>query len=271
MDLRSLVSRPAVLMLSLLLPAVAPAGAPEPAAASAAPSAPESAQELLRRIDQRMSFTSDYKGVVRILEKRKDGTEWAAEMQVYRRDSSQNFLMLVTQPRNMAGGGYLRVGDNMWEFNSGVGQWVRTTRRANIIGTIACEGDFDRSRLSEDYEAKDEGKEVINGLPYHKLQLTARPTAEVPFPLLRLWVDKDLNIVKRVGYAPSGRVLRTDIVRGYQRIKDPATQKYVYHYREVLELEEEEGTQLVVRYEDVQLAPLNPNVFTKRWLEGRLR
>ncbi|MFY0565154.1 outer membrane lipoprotein-sorting protein [Archangium lansingense] len=272
---RALVSARA-LALSVLLPAMAGAAEDKspstpPAAAPAPTASAASANELLRLIDKRMSLASDYKGVVRIREIRKDGVERAIEMNVYRRDSTQNFLMLITQPRNMAGGGYLRIGGNLWEYSASTGQWVRTTRRANIVGTIACEGDFDRPRLSEDYDAKEDGSETIRGTPFRKLLLTAKQGAEVSFPLLRLWLDADNNIVKRVGYAPSGRTLRTDVVRGYQRLKDPVSGESVLHYREVLELEEEEGTQIIVRYEDVQLAPLDANIFTKTWLEGRLR
>lgn len=278
---RALVSARA-LALALLLPALAeaadvkpaspPASAPVPAPAAPGPAVAASApNELLRLIDKKMSLASDYKGVVRIREIRKDGTERAIEMNVYRRDSTQNFLMLITQPRNMAGGGYLRIGGNLWEYSASTGQWVRTTRRANIVGTIACEGDFDRPRLSEDYDAKADGEETVRGTVFRKLLLTAKEGAEVSFPLLRLWLDGDNNIVKRVGYAPSGRTLRTDVVRGYQRLKDPVSGESVLHYREVLELEEEEGTQIIVRYEDVQLAPLDANIFTKTWLEGRMR
>jgi hypothetical protein len=239
--------------------------------AKAAEAVKDPPQEVLRLIDKRLSFASDYKGVVRMREIRKDGVETALELQVYRRDSAQDLLFLITKPRNMAGGSFLRIGKNLWEYDPSVGQWNRTTRRGNIVGTIACEGDFDRSRLSEDYDATDEGVESINGTPYRKLSLKAKADAAVNFPLLRLWVDPDYNIVKRIGYAPSGKVLRTDLVRGYQRVKDPLSNRLVYHYSEVLEMESEEGTRLVVRYEDVELAPLSPNIFTKTWIESRSR
>lgn len=253
---RFLVS--SVLVLALL-PALALAGEKE------------SPDDILRAIDKRMAFTSDYKATVRLREVRKDGVERVSELQVYRRDSSQNLLYLITKPRNMAGGGYLRIGRNLWEFNPSQGQWERVTRRANIVGTISCEGDFDRSRLREDYLPKDEGTETVEGTAYRKLLLTAKPDAEVTFPLMRIWVDSDHNIVKRVGMAPSGKTLRTDIIRSYQRVKDPVSGDLVYHYREVLEFEEEEGTRLEVKYEAIELAPLDANIFTKSWLEGRLR
>ena len=224
------------------------------------------AQQLLKSIDKRMSFSSDYKGTVRMREIRKDGVERALEMLVYRRDKTKDLLFVLTQPRSLAGGGYLRVDMNLWEYNPLVGQWQRTTRRANIASTITCESDFDRSRLDEDYTAKEEGEEFIDGTAYRKLLLTARPDVDITFPLLRIWVDPDHNIVKRIGYSPSGRVLRTDIIRSYQRLKDPASGEYVYHFKEVLEFEEEEGTKIIVDYGGVELAPLSPNIFTKAWL-----
>ena len=84
-------------------------------------------------------------------------------------------------------------------------------------------------------------------------------------------MDPDLNIVKRIGYAPSGKPLRLDSIRSYQRLKDPLSGEYVYHYKEVIEQEAEEGTKMMVRYDDVVLAPLDPSIFTKSWLEARSR
>lgn len=262
MNPRSLVSSWA-LVLAVLLPALAGAADKSPAKVSA--------QELLSLIDKRMSFTSDYKGTIRMREIRKDGVERALEMVVYRRDTTKDLLFVLTQPRSMAGGGYLRIEKNLWEYNPLVGQWERSTRRANLVGTIACEGDFERSSLSEDYQAKDEGVETVDGTSYRKLLLTANSGLEVTFTQLRLWVDPDGNIVKRIGYSPSGKVLRTDLIRSYQRVKDPASGELVYHYKEVLEFEEEEGTKMVVHYDEVELAPLSPNIFTKAWLEKRNR
>lgn len=259
---RSLVSSWA-LVLAVLLPALA--GAADKAAEK------PSAQDLLAAIDKRMSLASDYKGTVRMREIRKDGVERALEMLVYRRDKTKDLLFVLTQPRSMAGGGYLRIDMNLWEYNPLVGQWQRSTRRANIASTITCESDFDRSRLNEDYTAKDEGVETNDGTPYRKLLLNARPGVDITFPMMRIWVDPDNNVVKRIGYSPSGRVLRTDIIRSYQRLKDPATGESVYHFKEVLEFEEEEGTKIIVHYDDVELAPLSPNIFTKAWLEGRNR
>lgn len=258
-------SRRLAVVLAVLLPALAGA-APKEAEAKL------SAAEVLQRVDGRMALKSDFKSTVRLREKRKDGTENLLEMLVYRRDSSRDLLIYITKPRNMAGGGYLRIGRNLWEYDPSVGHWQRTTSRGNIVNTISCEEDFDRSHLSESYDVKDEGEEVANGTKFRKLYLTVKPGQEVSFPHLRIWVDADFNIVKRVGYAPSGRALRTDVIRGYQKLKDPAADdRPVYLLREVLEVEEAEGTQLTVRYDEVELGPLNRNIFTKTWLEGRFR
>ncbi|MFP2910975.1 outer membrane lipoprotein-sorting protein [Pyxidicoccus sp. 3LFB2] len=225
---------------------------------------------LLSHIDKKMSFTSDYKGVIRLFETRKDGAKRAMEVHVYRREKANDLLFLSTQPRHLAGMGTLRIGRNLWDYDPTTGSWRRNTQRTNLLNTFTCEADFDRSRLAEDYSAVDEGNDTVGGVAYRKLLLTAKNTM-VTFPLMRLWVDPQNNIVKRVGYTSSGRTLRTDIVRSYQRIKDPASGAMVLHFKEVLETEEEEGTQMLVRYDEVTLAPLDANIFTKAWLEARRR
>ncbi|MBZ4422261.1 outer membrane lipoprotein-sorting protein [Myxococcus sp. RHST-1-4] len=229
-----------------------------------------SPEELLRHIDTKMSFTSDYKGVLRLFETRKDGAKRAMEVHVYRREKSNDLLFLSTQPRHLAGTGTLRIGRNLWDYDPTTGAWRRLTQRTNLLNTFSCESDFDRSRLAEDYAAVDEGDDTVNGVAYRKLLLKAR-NAQVTFPMMRLWVDPQNNIVKRVGYTSSGHTLRTDIIRSYQRIKDPLSGNMVLHYKEVLETEEEEGTQMLVRYDEVTLAPLDANIFTKAWLESRIR
>ncbi|AKF80241.1 outer membrane lipoprotein-sorting protein [Myxococcus fulvus] len=262
-------------MFALSLAPLAPAAQKEEKPAEAKPAeskAAVAAEEVIRRVDARMALKSDFKSTVRLREKRKDGTEALLEMLVFRRDSSKDLLIYITKPRNMAGGGYLRIGRNLWEYDPSVGHWQRTTSRGNIVNTISCEEDFDRSHLLETYEVQDEGEETAAGTKFRKLFLKVRPGMEASFPQLRVWVDPDYNIVKRVGYAPSGRVLRTDVIRGYQKILDPAADnRPVYLMREVLEVEEAEGTQLTVRYDEIELAPLSPNIFTKTWLEGRFR
>lgn len=230
-----------------------------------------SAQALLESIDERMSVRSDYRGTVRIRTRLKNGTENVAEVQVFRRDASEDLLLLFTRPQQQRGGGYLRIGRNLWEYDPVAGRWERRTRRSAIVSTFTCESDFDRSRLAEEYEGKEEGAETVGGVTFRKLYLTGRPGKEVTFPIMRLWVDPDGNVVRRIGYAPSGRVLRADTIRGYQRLKDPSTGKYFFHLKEVVEEIEELGVTVIVRYDEVQLSPLQANMFTKAWFETRTR
>lgn len=244
-----------------------------PAAEAKAPAADskESLHDYMSRLDKRMTFTSDYKGIIRVVGISKINSETAVELNVYRRDTTQDLLILTVKPKYMSGNGYMRIGKNLWEYYPASGQWTRITARANISGTFTCEADFEKPRYAEAYEAKDEGQETVDGVSYRKVFLVVKPGIEVSFPQVRLWIDPDLNIVKRIGYAPSGRPLRTDYIRSYQRLKDPATGEFVYHYKEVLEEEAEEGSRMLVRYDEVTLAPLDPNIFTKSWLETRAR
>lgn len=229
----------------------------------------QTAQEVVAQIDASMNTTSDYKAKAYVREKRPDNTERAVEFTVYRSDID-DLLFFVSAPPSLAGTGYLRIGKNLWEYSALAGQWERRTRRADIIGTITCESDFDRSRMAIDYNATEEAPEEVNGAKYRKFLLKAKPGVEVTFMSLRIWVDSDLKIVKREGYAPSGKPLRTDIIKAYMRLKDPKTGKSFLHFREVFERQAEGGTVAVISYDAVELEPLNKTIFTKAWLEGRM-
>ncbi|MGA9525187.1 MAG: outer membrane lipoprotein-sorting protein [Myxococcaceae bacterium] len=250
-------SRSFSLLAATLLTAVPAAAADDP-------------QEILRKIDAQLSFASDYKSVAKVRERRADGTEQALELVIYRRDRTSDLLFLVKRPSSMAGSGFLRIGENLWEYSVVAGQWERRTRRADIVGTLLCESDFDRSRLSVDYDGVEEKPEVIKGETYRKFLLKAKPGVELTFDSLRIWVDKDLKIVKRIGYAPSGKPLRTDIIRSYQKVRDPISGREVLHMRDVIERQEEQGVTNSLRYDDIVLSPLPENLFTKTWFEGQL-
>ncbi len=230
----------------------------------------QKANETLAAIDERITFKGDYTGLVKVREIRKDGTDTTMEFRVHRRDATNDFLLFTIQPPNSAGTGFLRIGENLWFYSSTVGQWSRSTRRASVTSTVACQSDFDRSTLALDYEAKDEGVDELNGKKFRKLYLTAKPGRDPLFLRMHMWVDQDNNVAKKVGYAPSGRVLRTDIVKSYGRTKEPSG-RVVTFPREVSEYAEEEGVEGVVRYEQVDLNPLTPNIFTKAWLESKSR
>ena len=75
------------------------------------------------------------------------------ELLVYRRDNEDKLIFLFTKPKAEQGKGYLRLDKNLWIYDPAVGKWERRTERERIGGTDTRRGDFDESRLADEYEA----------------------------------------------------------------------------------------------------------------------
>lgn len=227
--------------------------------------------DLLSQIDERRRLGEDVKLLVYVEEKQKDKLV-AQEMVVYRRDAEEQFVMMVTRPRPEHGKGYLRVERNLWSYDPRIGRWERRTERDRLSGTNMRRSDLDTTHFARDYQIEKVTPEVVGKTRTRKLSLKARPGAEVPFPVLVLWVDDEDAVLKTEEYALSGRLLRTTYVVSYEKVESKSQGRTVILPREIRILdavEKDRATTLV--FKGFSMETLQPNLFTKAWLEGRSR
>jgi hypothetical protein len=230
-------------------------------------------EELIALIDDRQRSSGDYSSVVFIDQKEKDGSAKAFEARVYRRDADDKWMILFTKPKAEAGKGYLRIEKNLFLYEPALGKWERQTERASIAGTGSRRDDFDESRLSEEYGAVFVADETLGKFKVHRIKLTAKPGVEVASPIVELWVDQDTrNVLKRQESALSGKLLRTAYYPAWDKMFSKSKGADVYVPREIRVFDEvEKGNGTVVVLRDVKLDPLDPNMFTKAWLESQSR
>ena len=255
-------------------PAV-PTGAP-PAEAALPPPGPLDAAQmhtLLTIIDDRQRNTGDYKALAFIEQREKDKNDVFFETVFYRRDGSDQFLILFLKPKTEAGKGYLRIEKNLWMYDPGTGKWERRTERERIGGTNSRTDDFDPIYLARDFEATYVGSEKLGQFGVHHLKLVAKPGAKVADPLVELWADQATgNILKQQGSALSGRLLRTAYYPKWEKIFSESKNAAVYYPKEIRifdEVEKENRTTVLI--DKVDLRPLEKNIFTKAWLESKSR
>jgi hypothetical protein len=230
-------------------------------------------KELIALIDDRQRNSGDYSSVVFIDQKEKDGSAKAFEARVYRRDADDKWMILFTKPKAEAGKGYLRIEKNLFLYEPALGKWERQTERASIAGTNSRRDDFDESRLSLEYTAAFVADETLGKFKVHRIKLTAKPGVEVASPIVELWVDQDTrNVLKRQESALSGKLLRTAYYPAWDKMFSKSKGADVYVPREIRVFDEvEKGNGTVVVLRDVKLDPLDPNMFTKAWLESQSR
>lgn len=252
----------ALLTLSLLL---APG-------AARADMAPDEVQALLREIDERQRAPGDYKALALIEQKRGGEADAIYQSAIYRRDESERFMILFIRPRSEAGKGYLRIERNMFMYDPTVGKWERRTERERLMGTDTRRADLDEWRLAEQYEGRFLADEKLGRFDVHHLELTAKEDARVPYPKMHVWVDADShNVLKRQDYALSGRLMRTAYYPKWKVLTAPNGQEVRYPEEMRIFDEVEKGNRTSVVITQLDLRPLDPNIFTKAWLESRSR
>jgi len=243
------------------------------APAPARPLEQEATDRAIRTIDERERNSGDWKALVYMEAKEKDKTDVVYELVVYRRDKEQKLVFLFLEPRTEAGKGYLRIEKNLWFYDPRVGRWERRTERERIGGTDTRRGDLDESRLSEEFTARWEADEKLGKYDVHKILLTARPGVDVAFPSVRLWVDQATgNVLKRQELALSGRLMRTAYYPRWKKVYSESKRADVWYAEEMRFYDEvEKANQTLVLIKSIDLRPLDPNLFTKAWLESKSR
>jgi hypothetical protein len=228
---------------------------------------------VIRTVDERERNSGDWKALVYMEAKEKDKTDVVYELMVYRRDKERKLVFLFLEPKTEQGKGYLRIDKNLWFYDPRVGRWERRTERERIGGTDTRRGDLDESRLAEEYTASWEQDEKLGKYDVHRILLTARPDVDVAFPTVRLWVDQATgNVLKRQEMALSGRLMRTAYYPRWKKVRSESKKADVWYAEEMRFYDEvEKANQTLVLIKSIDLRPLDPNLFTKAWLESKSR
>lgn len=251
-------------LLSLLLIAA-------PAAAAAL--SDEEMLNLLLLIDDRQRNSGDYKSLIYLEQKEKDKSDVVREALVYRRDADDKLMILFTKPKGEAGKGYLRIDKNLWSYDPGTGRWERRTERERIAGTDSRRADFDESRLAEEYTPKYEAEGKLGAYETHQLTLNAKEGIDVAYPVVKLWIDKaSSNVLKRQEFALSGRLLRTAYYPKWKKVFSASKKADIWYPPEMRFYDEvEKANSTVVLIKQIDLNPLEANLFTKAWVESKSR
>ena len=233
----------------------------------------EEMRAILKELDDRQRSSGDYQALVFIDAKEKGKTDVAYEAVIYRRDDDDKLVILFLKPKSESGKGYLRIDNNLFLYDPTVGKWERRTERERIGGTGGRRNDFDESRLAEEYDPEYVGEEKLGKFGVYHLKLVAKKDANVAYPILHLWVDKETkNMLKAQDVALSGRLMRTSYYPKWQKLYSEDKKADIYFPREIQIYDEvEKGNKTVIVMRAVDLKPLDKSIFTKAWLESKSR
>lgn len=251
--MRSLHRVRALFALTLLSAAVTPVGAAvEP-----------DFDAILAEIDAIGNFSdTDFSAVYTIISEKPGEEREVTQARLFRRDVTDQFLILILQPEVQRGQGYLQVDENVWFYDPQSRQFERTTIRENIQSSDAQNADLDRSTYREDYDvvAWEEGR--LGNFDVYIVDLQAKHT-DVAYDRVRIWIRTDQTLIlKQEDYSVNGRLMRTLLYPRYERVGDKLLPKQVLILDE---LNQGERTQFTMT--DATTRTIPDSVFSKAYLE----
>ena len=231
--------------------------------AAAALSAEPDFKQMLEDIDKLGSFDdTDFSCVYTFVSEKPGEETEVTQARMFRRDSREQFVMLILKPDYQKGQGYLKVDDNVWFYDPESRKFTHSSMKENVQNSEAKNSDMDGLSLSEDYEVGswEEGK--LGNFDVYILNLVAL-NDEVSYPRIKLWVRPDRNIVlKEEDYSLSDRLMRTSYFPKYVQVGS----KFVPAQILIVDnLQEGEKTQLTMK--NPSTAALPDSVFSKAYIE----
>ena len=173
------------------------------------PPAPRTGAEILRRMEaNRVSDGSIVVMTMTIQGRRGDRTISA---KTWSRNITDSFTEYLA-PARERGTKMLKLGDQLWTYSPDTDRTILISGhmlRQSVMGSdMSYEDMMEDPVLVNDYNAKIDGEETLNGRPVWILELTAKKEG-MAYAKRRLWVDKERYIgLKEEMFASSGTLLK---------------------------------------------------------------
>ncbi|MDR2602766.1 MAG: outer membrane lipoprotein-sorting protein [Spirochaetaceae bacterium] len=171
--------------------------------------------ELLKTADSLASYMdADFSALYTIVQDKPGQGRSATEALVYRRDSSETYVIIIQKPPVSRGQGYLKQGNTLWFYDPESKKFNSTSSKERFQNSNARNSDFTRSTLSTDYKVLKGENGKLGRFNCRILTLEA-VTNEVAYPKMKIWISDDSLVRKTEDYSLSGQLLRSSAIPDY--------------------------------------------------------
>jgi outer membrane lipoprotein-sorting protein len=178
----------------------------------------DSDQELLARVDALVSYNdTDFQAEYVIVQEKPGKSRTTTIAGVFRRDSREQYVIVIMEPLISKGQGYLKEGKTLWFYDPQSRRFNTTSSADRFQNTNARNSDFTRSTLAQDYRVT-AGENVMLGRFNCRLLTLEAVTTEVTYPRMKVWISEDNLLRKTEDYSLSGQLLRTSAIPDYYNI-----------------------------------------------------
>lgn len=174
--------------------------------------------EFLKKVDTQVNFSSvDVSAQYSIKTDTPGAGSSSTVVVMFRRDRTNEFLVIVLDPKENRGKGYLKTGGNLELYDPTNKSFVFTDASARFENSNIQTADFSRSNYSKDYSATQMGSETLGKNKCTILELKAKNNTVI-YPKVKLWVSEDNLIRKIEDYSLSNELIRTSNIPSYQLV-----------------------------------------------------
>jgi outer membrane lipoprotein-sorting protein len=177
-------------------------------------------QQLLARVDALVSYyDTDFQAEYVIVQDKPGQSRTTTVAGIFRRDSKEQYVIVVMEPLISKGQGYLKEGNTLWFYDPQSRRFNTTSSADRFQNTNARNSDFTRSTLAQDYKVI-AGENVTLGRFKCRLLTLEAVTTDVTYPRMKVWISEDNLLRKSEDYSLSGQLLRTSAIADYYNIGD---------------------------------------------------
>jgi outer membrane lipoprotein-sorting protein len=175
-------------------------------------------QELLAKVDALASYPdTDFSAEYTIVQDKPGQSRSTTVAGVFRRDSREQYVIVIMDPLISRGQGYLKEGNTLWFYDPQSRRFNTTSSIDRFQNTNARNSDFTRSTLAQDYKVVS-GEDAVLGRFKCRLLTLEAATTEVTYPKMKVWISEDNLLRKTEDYSLSGQLLRTSAIPDYHNI-----------------------------------------------------
>jgi outer membrane lipoprotein-sorting protein len=175
-------------------------------------------QAILAKTDALLSFNErDLSAKYVVTQRKPDGATSTTVSAVFRRDWTNQFLIIILEPKADKGKGYLKSGDNLWLYDPKDRSFTFTSAEARFQSSNARNSDFAKSNLSGDYSISSVTEVRLGRFDCWLFDLSAK-TSQAAFARRKVWISKDYLPRKYEDYSLSGTLMRVMVVPSYQAV-----------------------------------------------------
>lgn len=180
----------------------------------------EEGRDILRRADALVTFPGDdFSAEYTVTELRPGEGTSRTQFVLFRRDRVNSYTILIMEPAQDRGKGYLRIDQNLWLYDPVARRFTVVSASDRFQNTNARNSDFTQSTLADDYRVISQATEQLGVYRTNVYDLEATHD-DVTFPRMRIWIDQNDLVRKFEDYSLSGQHMRTTAIPEYRELED---------------------------------------------------